>query len=133
MKPTEPRHLFVYGTLKQDSHHPMSRVLRRHARRVGPGVFRGQLYRVGWYPGAKDSPRLTDRVFGELYVLEHPAPCLEALDAYEGSEFVRVARDIRRGRRRYTAWIYLYEPPIERLARIPDGRFVTTRRTAHTR
>ena len=103
----------------------MTRVLQRHARRVGSGVFQGRLYRIGWYPGAQDSPHPQDTVTGELYFLESAAPCLKALDAYEGEEFARVARPIRHGRHRYTAWIYLFTPPTTGLPRIPGGDFAT--------
>lgn len=125
MRTTDPGHLFVYGTLREDCHHPMSRVLQRHARRIGPGIFQGCLYRIGWYPGAQDSLNPGERVEGELYRLERPGPCLEALDAYEGDEFQRVVRSIQSGRRLFSAWIYLYTPSTAGLPRIRDGRFVT--------
>ncbi|MBD3618788.1 MAG: gamma-glutamylcyclotransferase [Chromatiales bacterium] len=129
----EPRYLFVYGTLRQDSHHPMSQVLQRHARRLGPAVFAGRLYRVSWYPGARDAMQPGEVVHGELYQLLRPG-CLQILDDYEGPDFARVQREVRAGPRHYTAWIYLYTPAAADLPRIPGGDFTAiTRRGAHTR
>ena len=133
MKVAEPQYLFVYGTLRPDSPHPMARVLRRHARPVGPARFRGRLYRVSWYPGARDAARPTDAVFGELYRLTRAGPCLEALDAYEGDEFTRVRRQVSTARGTRDAWLYLFTGPTEQLQRIPGGHFRPGPRGAHTR
>jgi len=130
---TEPQYLFVYGTLRQDSSRPMSRVLRRHGRRIGRATFPGRLYRVSWYPGATDARSGHERVVGDLYVLARPAICLEALDAYEGPEFTRVQRRVQWGRRTRMAWIYLYTPAVTELRRIPGGEFTGGRRAPHTR
>lgn len=127
---SEPQYLFVYGTLRQDSHHPMSQVLQRHARRLGPAVFAGRLYRVRWYPGARDAMLPGEVVHGELYRLLRPS-CLRILDDYEGPDFARVPREVRAGPRRYTAWVYLYTPAVGGLPRIPGGDFAAiTRRGA---
>jgi len=94
----------------------MARWLARNARRIGPAWFQGRKFRVSWYPGAVDSEDPRDRVEGELWRLKRPRTALARLDRYEGfdpahperSEFVRVVRPIRCGRRRLQAWIYLY-------------------------
>ena len=81
--------LFVYGTLKRDSRgkrHP----LLRDARFVSLASMLGSLYDLGPYPGVvRDSK--TRRVFGELYEIPGTIAegSLDALDWYEGSEFVR--------------------------------------------
>ena len=134
MSRPEPQYLFVYGTLRQATRHPMSRLLQRHARRIGPARFQGRLYRVGWYPGARDAQQSGETIVGELYALERPGGCLAALDAYEGSDFQRVERPIACRHRRYRAWIYLYTGATRGLPRIPGGDFLERiGRTAHTR
>ncbi len=108
--------LFVYGSLKSDSPHPMARWLERHARLLGPARFQGRLIRVSWYPGALDSDHAGDSIQGELWQLLRPKTVLRRLDRYEGydpahpgrSEFVRVLRPVSFEGNERRAWIYLY-------------------------
>ncbi|MCR9144464.1 MAG: gamma-glutamylcyclotransferase [bacterium] len=96
--------LFVYGTLRSDAQHPLHRVIREHARDLGPAEFQGQLFDLGAYPGVIDSEDPTDRVIGELYEIVGDAQLLfERLDAYEEcgpgfaepTEYLREVRPVR--------------------------------------
>ena len=49
--------LFVYGTLRRASGHPMSRALAHNARQVGPGAIRGRMYYPGPYPAVIEDDR----------------------------------------------------------------------------
>lgn len=50
----DPRHLFVYGTLRSGGRAPASlrSLLRARGRKVGEGVVRGRLHDAGAYPAA---------------------------------------------------------------------------------
>ncbi len=94
--------------------------------------FNGRLYLVHHYPGVVDSAVTDDRVHGELYRV-HSGAAFAILDEYEGcgpnvpqpAEYVRVQRSVVRANGTVvTAWIYLYNHPVERLPLIPSGRFL---------
>ncbi len=79
-------HLFVYGTLRSESPHPMARRLRAGAKLLGKGGAAGTLYDLGYYPGATFTPEAKSRVVGEVFAV-HPASQLKVtLDIYEGAE-----------------------------------------------
>ena len=81
--------LFVYGSLRSESVHPLARKLAGRARRLESAMTRGRLLDLGAYPGLWTGPRCQDCVFGDL--LELPGgpedPNARALwtelDAYE--------------------------------------------------
>jgi len=79
-----PVHLFVYGTLRSESLHPMARRLQAQARLLGNGSVPGLLYDFGTHPGAVFGPELYQRVLGEVFALRAGDPLLAAVDAYEG-------------------------------------------------
>lgn len=125
-------YLFVYGTLTQAAGHPMAGHLARHARYAGPATFQGRLYRVAAYPGVVASDDAADQVHGELYELADADVLFAFLDVYEGCaaddpqphEYVRVQRSVSAGAKPAKAWIYLYNRPVGKLARIASGRFL---------
>ena len=45
-----PEHIFVYGTLRAESAHPMAHRLRVGARHIGKGSTPGLLYDFGSWP-----------------------------------------------------------------------------------
>src|ERR1700704_6250743 len=75
--------LFVYGTLMRGFDHPMAQLLLRSADFIGAARCRGRLYLVKHYPGLVLSDDAAEMVFGELYRLHQPAPCLREFDMYE--------------------------------------------------
>ncbi len=108
--------LFVYGTLKRSVDGTRHRLLRE-ARFADTASISGELYDLGAYPGVYRNGSSSHRVDGELYELPslHSERVLEALDRYEGGEFIRkrIYVTLRGGRRR-VAWSYL-------LRRRPDA------------
>jgi len=125
-------YLFVYGTLRSDSGHPMNRTLEALGGRVGRGRVPGILYDLGSFPGAVETAETGAFVHGEVYLLRRPGRDLEALDGYEGLD----ARNPESGEFRRSrisveldtggslqAWIYLYNRPTAGLARIPTGDY----------
>jgi gamma-glutamylcyclotransferase (GGCT)/AIG2-like uncharacterized protein YtfP len=81
---TMPDHLFVYGTLRAESGHPMARRLRVGAKLLGRGTAPGSLYDFGEYPGAIFAPDAKYRVIGDVFKLGSNPRLLADLDKYEG-------------------------------------------------
>jgi len=126
--------LFVYGTLRSDLAHPIAGVVGKHAQLVGRAHFRGKLFDVGEYPRAVASLSPSDRVVGELHRIElgREAALFAELDRYEGwnpdrpgeSEFTRERAWIEtEAGERVEAWLYTYNRPTGRLARIASGDY----------
>jgi gamma-glutamylcyclotransferase (GGCT)/AIG2-like uncharacterized protein YtfP len=130
-------YVFVYGTLRADSGHPMNRTLEALGGRVGRGRVPGILYDLGSYPGAVETAETGAFLHGEVYLLRDPGSDLETLDRYEGlDEKSRESGEFRRSRivvdlsdgRTVEAWIYLYNRPTAGLARIRSGDYLASRK-----
>ena len=138
-----PDHLFVYGTLRAESAHPMAHRLRVGARHIGKGNTPGLLYDFGSWPGAFFAPDARYRVIGSVFALGPNSRLLADLDKYEGvtpadgeeREFpeaeglfhrIAIEVDLDKGGT-VEAWTYgLKEPPRARL--IGTGDFIADRR-----
>jgi gamma-glutamylcyclotransferase (GGCT)/AIG2-like uncharacterized protein YtfP len=117
----------------------MSRILERHADRVGRGKLPGILYDVGDYPGAVRRSGTRAFISGDVYRLRDAERALKILDRYEGwnekkpgsSEFrrSRVAVDMGSGKK-VSAWIYLYNRSTTGLPRILSGDYLKRPREA---
>jgi gamma-glutamylcyclotransferase (GGCT)/AIG2-like uncharacterized protein YtfP len=136
-----PDHLFVYGTLRTGSGHPMANRLRVGAKHVGKGSTPGMLYDFGSYPGAVFVSEEKCRVIGDVFVLNAPR-LLEDLDKYEGVGqggnawehfYERVAIEVALDRGgALEAWAYqIVNPPRARL--IGSGDFIADRRSRSQR
>ena len=79
-----PEHLFVYGTLRAESAHPMAHRLRVGARHIGKGSTPGLLYDFGSWPGAFFAAEERYRVIGSVFALGPNPRLLSDLDKYEG-------------------------------------------------
>ena len=129
-------HLFVYGTLRADSGHPMARRLRVVAKHLGKGSAPGSLYDFGDHPGAFFALDSKYRVKGDLFRLGANPRVLTDLDKYEGvtgeedadEPFHRIVVEVRRDSGEVVeAWTYaLKAPPRARL--IGTGDFIADRR-----
>ena len=125
--------LFVYGTLMRGYAHPMARLLSANAEFLGQASCRGRLYRVKHYPGLVLSDNPADVVFGELYSLRQPEALLREFDMYEAcgegfpepTQYVRQTLPVTLADGTVCeAWTYIYNWPVEALARIESGRFL---------
>jgi gamma-glutamylcyclotransferase (GGCT)/AIG2-like uncharacterized protein YtfP len=125
--------LFVYGTLMRSYAHPMARLLSANAVFLGQASCRGRLYQVKHYPGLVLSDDPGDRVFGELYRLRAVEDLLREFDMYEacGDGFPEPTQYVRQtlpvtlaDGTASEAWTYIYNWPVEQLARIESGRFL---------
>jgi len=125
--------LFVYGTLRNDSGHEMSRLLREFAEFEGGGSYQGRLYLVDEFPGAVPSRTPAEIVRGQIYRLRDPGTTLALLDEYEGCDprrpgsnlYRRELVDIDRDDGLVvSSWIYLYNRSTVGLQRISSGDFL---------
>jgi gamma-glutamylcyclotransferase (GGCT)/AIG2-like uncharacterized protein YtfP len=62
----EPRHVFVYGTLRRGGRNDINR-LRPAPEYVAMGEVRGVLYHFDWYPGLTLGGEQAVTVVGEIY------------------------------------------------------------------
>lgn len=129
-----PDHLFVYGTLRAGSAHPMAHRLRVGAKPLGRGSVPGLLYDFGDHPGAVFAADSKYRVVGDVFELKAGARLLADLDRYEGCTgadddmFRRIAIEIALDKGgSVEAWAYaLRAAPRARL--IGTGDFIADRR-----
>ena len=129
-------HLFVYGTLRAESGHPMARRLRVGAKHLGKGSAHGSLYDFGDHPGAVFARDSKYRVQGDVFRLGPNSRVLTDLDKYEGvtgdedagEAFHRIVIEVRlESGETVEAWTYaLKEAPRARL--IGGGDFIADRR-----
>lgn len=124
------QYLFVYGTLKRRSRHPMARRLARIARYAGPGRIAGRLYNLGRFPGLKPPRSPDDWVEGDLYELGDDADAiLREMDAYENAEspppapYDRTREPIRTDSVERLAWVYWYRGEVDEAHYIASGVF----------
>jgi gamma-glutamylcyclotransferase (GGCT)/AIG2-like uncharacterized protein YtfP len=114
-------YLFVYGTLKYDSHNHMARFLRGHADFLGEATMPGRIFQLHDYPGAVFDENSASVVSGHLFKLHNPGFILRVLDKYEGigdefpqpNEYRRMEKLIRFGEKTIHSWVFLYnlQPP----------------------
>jgi len=122
--------LFVYGTLRRRSRHPMARKLARRAHFVGEATIAGRLYDLGRYPGLLEAAEPGDRVHGDVYDLGDDEATLREMDAYEGVEspwpayFDRQRASVRMGDGNDRAvWVYYFRGAVHDEQRIVSGRY----------
>lgn len=123
--------LFVYGTLRRGSRHPLAGKLAASASFVGEARYNGRLYRITHYPGVVPSTLPDEWVFGDVFELRD-ADILTALDRYEGcgpddadpTQYVRRIQNMTLSDgAAVDAWTYVYNWPLENRQRIKSGRF----------
>jgi gamma-glutamylcyclotransferase (GGCT)/AIG2-like uncharacterized protein YtfP len=110
--------LFVYGTLRHASGHPMSRALTHNARRLGSGAMRGHKRYLGPYPAIVHDER-GGWITGDLFEIVGGRRFWRVLDVYEGCHEANPSYERRRipvrleagGREIWVnAWCYLLKP-----------------------
>ena len=122
-------HLFAYGTLQPGLAPAEIAPAVAQLQALGEGFLFGRLYDLGDYPGAVVDPASKWIIHGTVYALpaKHPE-VLDALDAYEGEDFVRIAQmaALADGRA-MNCWVYDYrgQPGDDRL--IASGRWTSKR------
>jgi gamma-glutamylcyclotransferase (GGCT)/AIG2-like uncharacterized protein YtfP len=122
--------LFVYGTLRRLSRHPMAKFLADRARFVGEATVPGQLFNLGRYPGLIESSSASDRVVGDVYELADGSETLRDLDSYEETESPRpsvfergLAEVTLSDGRKLRAMVYWFRGPVTDAQRIRSGDY----------
>ena len=124
-------YLFVYGTLKRRSRHPMARRLAQSARFVGAAWIAGRLYNLGRFPGLKEPRSPEDCVQGDVYDLgENADAVLREMDAYESGEaptptsYERWQADVTLELgSTLKVWVYRYRGDVEEANFIASGSY----------
>ena len=115
--------LFVYGTLR--SGQTARSLIAPHVVRHEPATIQGKIYAFPMgYPGLVDGDGI---VRGELVWLSDLAAVFALLDAYEGADFIRILKAVKRfDGTDEASWVYfLADPTAVHLAEpIPDGDWV---------
>ena len=100
-------------------------------RYVGRGSIRGALFDLGLYPAAVPAP--DGHIWGEVYEMSESAVVLAALDDIEGyrhddpdkSLYIRSQADVTLpDGTQARAWVYFYNAPLGRAARIASGDYL---------
>ena len=133
---TEPRYLFVYGTLRNSANTEWSQFLSRSSSIVGSGRTRGLLFQLEGYPGMVVNTHDDGWVSGEVFQLNEPSTVLPILDSYEGCgasdtpphEFERQVVDVvLDGDQTIRAYAYVYRLNTEGKNRILSGEYLHQR------
>lgn len=115
--------LFVYGSLRRGSAHPMAMLLASNADYLGGASINGIAYLIDWYPGLVPCRDPLRRVGGDLYRMHAPDRLFPMLDEYEECtpghpaphEYRRTVAPVLHGARTVHAWTYFYNRPVEGL------------------
>ncbi len=135
-------HLFVYGTLRRNSTHPMAEYLANRGEYRGKGTAVGLLYDLGRFPGMIEvgspqapreeilTPNVRTTINGDVYLLKSMDKTLSELDRYETPESP-LPFFFERGQTNVTltdgdiirAQIYWYRGEVKEWQRIASGDY----------
>ncbi len=130
-------YLFVYGTLRPGSRHPMAKFLAEHAQHIGRGRMAGRLYDLGRYPGMVATCNQDELVIGDVFLMDDANWVLVKLDEYEGATG-DTPRLFDRKRRvaqlddgsAIPAWVYEYQGIARGEDWLPSGNYLVARDAA---
>lgn len=125
-------YIFVYGSLRKGFSSPAREVLDDYAEFAGRATFQGKLYKIDWYPGVVPSRNRDDVVHGEVYLINDRDEVLSKLDRYEGCSpsdpkphaFVRKQMPVNLKGKEMTAWVYLFNLPVDDKNQIRSGDYL---------
>jgi gamma-glutamylcyclotransferase (GGCT)/AIG2-like uncharacterized protein YtfP len=127
----QPQYLFVYGTLRRDLHDKIQHPFLEACNYISDASIHGKLYEITAYPGAIAGG--TELIKGELYFMQNPELTLSVLDIYEECaahlpqphEYIRRELPISLpDGQTVSAWVYLYNRPVDGLTRIHGGDYL---------
>ena len=124
-------YLFVYGTLLSEGNE-FAAFLMENSVLYGGGKFKGKLYDIGEYPGAKVELAGDYYVHGQVFLMNKPEMILRRLDDYEGfgedqpepNEFIRTLIEVETEDKPINCWAYLYQLPTVGLWHIRSGNYL---------
>jgi gamma-glutamylcyclotransferase (GGCT)/AIG2-like uncharacterized protein YtfP len=127
-----PDFLIVYGTLRPPYDNQFALYLRNRSRLIGEGIFTGQVFNMGSYPGAVYQHNADTRVCGTVYNIgNQKETTLTYLDYYEGvgddfeqpTEFIRAIIPVQVNEQITDCWVYLYNLSTDDKPIIQSGDF----------
>ena len=112
--------LFVYGSLRRGSGHPMAQIVEDGADWMGVSRVEGRLYIIDWYPGLVPAGAAGQWVEGDLFRMVAPEHLLPLLDDYEEcsarfdhpQEYRRETAMVKQAGTFHRAWTYFYNRPV---------------------
>lgn len=124
--------LFVYGTLRRDSKHPMHQLLADHGVFVCYASGAGTLYELDGYPGMVEPAQPQDRVQGEIWRLHDFAGAIALLDQYEECSpdadtpglYSRLMGEFTAAGKPLSAWYYRYNGSVAGREAIASGDYI---------
>ena len=123
--------VFFYGTLMAGFDRRRRAGIDDRLKYIGRGSIQGALFDLGLYPAAVPAP--DGRIWGEVYAMADTPVVLAALDDVEGyrhddpdkSLYIRSQADVALpDGTQARAWVYFYNAPLGRAARIPSGDYL---------
>ncbi|MFT5320245.1 MAG: gamma-glutamylcyclotransferase (GGCT)/AIG2-like uncharacterized protein YtfP [Pseudohongiellaceae bacterium] len=127
-------YLFVYGTLRSDSHSDSYRqFIAPDFTLVSRATIAGRLYVIADYPGLLLAEKPTDLVVGEVYSFNGGESQLANIDEYEGCAahsqlphlYTRMQKAVSlRDDSQVAAWVYFYNFPVSDTMLIRSGDFL---------
>src|SRR5262245_40826430 len=122
--------IFVYGTLRRLSRHPMAHYLAERGRFVAEARVPGKLYQLGRYPGLVPCRPEEGWARGEVYELSDVEATLREIDRYEKDEstgeatFERAPAEVMLADgSEVKAWVYWFHGTVEESQRIASGDY----------
>lgn len=113
MPEAQPRHAFVYGTLRRGGRNDINQ-LAPPPRYVGMGEVQGILYHIDWYPGLTLGGEEAVTVVGEVYEitpqLEEVLDAIEQIVPGEGSEYFKREVHVSVGGKELRCLLYEINP-----------------------
>ncbi len=125
--------LFVYGTLRKGSAHPLAGLLATQGWWRGTATAAGRLHDLGAYPGMTEPAAAGEEVRGDVYELRDPDATLAVLDDYEGCGASQsrtwlyerlLAPVVLDGGDQRTAWVYYYRGSLDGARHLPGGDYL---------
>jgi gamma-glutamylcyclotransferase (GGCT)/AIG2-like uncharacterized protein YtfP len=124
------KYLFVYGSLL-DSDNEFGTYLKNHSSFLIKGSFPGLLYDMSEYPGAIYKAGITNRIYGDIVLLNDKPSILQMIDEYEGygkdeqqpNLFVRGIVPVDTASGTINCWVYLYNLSVDGYVQIASGRY----------
>ena len=125
------RHLFIYGTLLS-ADNDFGAYLKKNSTYISSGSFSGLLYDMGEYPGAIYKPNISERVYGNIILLNDDPSVLKTIDEYEGfgeneeqpNLFVRELIPVETVSGVINCWVYLYNLSVAGHTQIISGCYL---------
>lgn len=121
--------LFVYGTLKKNSQHPIAIAFHNKSTFIGTTQLSGCLYRVAWYPAAIfNSNELTSVIHGDIFQI-NDLSIWNVLNEFEGvneasPQYKKRLIEIIYNEKPLNVWVYEYIQDIKGLEVISSGNFI---------